>query len=795
MNGILGNVWNNVFKPEMQGVLDYVSTTKEVELGADFDVSKAVFNSMPDMIEEGQGLKQIVEDPITFGKAMIDLESGILGHLAPNATAKLDSLFGYEGRADAMDLASQAKADLVKTYGTYDAFKKEFNEKPVSTGAMVLGVGLGLKAATKLAAPSMRQAYNELELQVSKGMDTIADIGQSVDEIYSQNMGMSRLIGHQGNSTGAIFRELDMNKVGSNTGNSVEGHGIYISGQERTAKQYAGRDDDMLEEFNTLMELEENPIAREVLDRAASGYYPATIRTDMLANLTDPREIAVFNKAMADVEARYDTAMNQIYEIDLTDEAVATFINREATKLDQTPAVQAEMNRLGLPDDADGAALYAKIRNEMLDEIMMRPNMSILGLTRKADKMASEYLNMQGIKGMSFNDRFAKASDKGRGNPDNNPRNYVIYDTDFAKVKKRQNIEIDQNTPSAEGVSYSVEGILDERFATRKSDKDAALAGILGVDTKIQGESNIFIPDIDLRNLEGFSFVSSYADLSRAGGFLTHVNGTKFPNPVAMKGGQDFMVLPENVDRNLLWASHRDATAAIIRQAGEARKLTGADPLYLPFRMSPKGLDFSHQTTDTMLQSALAGLNNAQLKHLDKLIKTTSKDLETGQLVNKNWRGIKSDNPLKGTTGAERKAIASIIDVNFRANRGIYTKGQDNGVLSYPQARIANTDIKQINATEGTLQNIGQLDLSDNVANRYSNHESYNTGMAGQPVGRFTQDLHLLDLVTDIRNNAGEVITRDNITPQNIRKLQMMKPPTGVITHDLLMGLEKQGLL
>jgi len=289
--------------------------------------------------------------------------------------------------------------------------------------------------------------------------------------------------------------------------------------------------------------------------------------------------------------------------------------------------------------------------------------------------------------------------------------------------------------------------------------------------------------------------VSSYADLSRAGGFLTHVNGTKFPNPVAMKGGQDFMVLPENVDRNLLWASHRDATAAIIRQAGEARKLTGADPLYLPFRMSPKGLDFSHQTTDTMLQSALAGLNNAQLKHLDKLIKTTSKDLETGQLVNKNWRGIKSDNPLKGTTGAERKAIASIIDVNFRANRGIYTKGQDNGVLSYPQARIANTDIKQINATEGTLQNIGQLDLSDNVANRYSNHESYNTGMAGQPVGRFTQDLHLLDLVTDIRNNAGEVITRDNITPQNIRKLQMMKPPTGVITHDLLMGLEKQGLL
>ena len=31
MNGILGNVWNNVFRPEIKGVVDYVSTTKEVE--------------------------------------------------------------------------------------------------------------------------------------------------------------------------------------------------------------------------------------------------------------------------------------------------------------------------------------------------------------------------------------------------------------------------------------------------------------------------------------------------------------------------------------------------------------------------------------------------------------------------------------------------------------------------------------------------------------------------------------------------------------------------------------------
>ncbi len=122
-----------------------------------------------------------------------------------------------------------------------------------------------------------------------------------------------------------------------------------------------------------------------------------------------------------------------------------------------------------------------------------------------------------------------------------------------------------------------------------------------------------------------------------------------------------------------------------------------------------------------------------------------------------------------------------------------YMKKRSSAILENDLKKSAL--LEKYTATEGTLQNIGQLDLSDNVANRFSNHDSYNTGMAGAPVGRFKQDLHLLDLVTDIRNNAGEVITRDNITPQNIRKLQMMTPPTGVITHDLLMGLEKQGLL
>jgi len=207
----------------------------------------------------------------------------------------------------------------------------------------------------------------------------------------------------------------------------------------------------MLEDFNAMMLDEKNPIAKEVYDRAASGYYPATIRTDMVSNI-DSKDMDVFEKAMEDVVFEYDSAKNQIYEIELDDDVVATFINREAKKLDQTPAVQAEMNRLGLPDDADGGRLYFELRNEALNILKDQPSMSLYGLTRKSEQMASEYLNSIGIKGMTFQDQFGIANNLDKGLQASDPRNYVIYDTNFARVKKRQNIDIDENTPKQQGL-------------------------------------------------------------------------------------------------------------------------------------------------------------------------------------------------------------------------------------------------------------------------------------------------------------------------------------------------------
>lgn len=799
MNGLLSMMWNNVDEVT-DGIFSKMTTINKVKEGDDVSIGTTASNIAPDIYQSGAEFKQILEQPLVFAEEMGDIASGAIGHAFPKTTQTLDSLFNYTGREENMEKASQAKQGLLDTYGSKDAFLKEFQERPVSTVAMALGIGSGLKAVTKLSAPAINKAVNEMELQVSKGIDSIVDFGQSVDDLYSQNMGMTRLTGYSGNNVGAIFRELDMNKIGSGTGNAVEGHGLYISGQRGTGRYFAGEDSDLLDTFKKMRDDAKDPLTREIFDRAAFGQFPKNIREQMVVGLTNPADIDVLNKTLTDIEFEIDNSKAQLYEYDLNDEAIATFINREAPKAQQTQAVQTEMNRYGLGDDATGQILYNTIRADMLKQIQNRPNISVLELASEANKLTSEYLNLKGIKGMSFSDRVAIAEAETLQAPLNfDPRSYVIYDTDFAKVTKRQDIDIDKNTPSKEGASL---GLLtdptDVRFSSRKTEKRELEAGTFDEGGNIlTGDDRIIVPNLDLRQLEGFPFIASYADLSRAGGYLTHVNGIKFPNPVKQAGGQDFMLIPENIDRGILWASKDSAISGLIKQAAQLKQITGKDPLYLPFRMSPTGLDFSHQTVDTMLQSAIIGLSKKEKAFLDKKIRTESKDSETGKMVNKNWKGIDSENPLANTTGAERKEISRLIDVNFRANRGLYTKGVDNGVISWTQARLANTDRSQLNKQEGTIQNIGQTKINEAIGlGDGSGHLSYDTALPGIPLGRSAHDIHITDLANIVASGGarkGQRITRDGLLANEIRQINMADV-NGILTHDMLMDMEKRGV-
>jgi|AOAMet1_04_M0_20_1038515.scaffolds.fasta_scaffold03390_2 hypothetical protein len=721
-------------------------------------------------------------------EAIASLLAGGVLNLTP-----VGGLLSEDVGVEQREMANQFGSYLTDTFGSWEGFKEEFRKNPAEIISMAVGAGFGVKALTKVATNPAVQAKFMNEMN---GIVAAANQGH-----YGMQ---SPLITWQGNNRGAIFRQLDMDAIGSNSGTMVQGWGQYVSGTKHEGKRYARHDADMLDEFDELMKLEKDPLIKEILDRAASGYYPDTIRADVIANLTDPADIAKANKALYEIEGRFDTADNQLYEIDLSDDAIKTFINREAKKADQNPMVQKEMERLGLGDDATGQTLYDELVRNAMDMnqpaiVGRSPGLSMFDLLRRSQKAASLHLNSLGIKGMSFTDRFTSARNLAAGQDAGNPRNYVLYSDDTTKILKRQDIDIDKNTQTAAGVEQGILTLpLDEgsvRLSNRVTEQRALAEGTFDKGgTIVKGENNIIIPDIDLRNLEGFPYVATYADLSRAGGYLTHVNGTKFPNPVKLEGGQDFMIIPENVDRGVLWASHRDAISSIIRQAGEAKQMYGKDPIYLPFRMSPTGLDFSHQVVDSMLQSALQGLNRSQKTKLDKMIRTQSKDLETGKNINQKWKGIDAENPLLGSNGAERKAIARIIDVNFRDGAGIYTKGADNGVLSWTKARLANTDHRQLNKQEGTLQNVGQIEL--NSTDHARRHTSYDSSLPGAPVGILSHDLHISDLNPIIASGgqrAGQRITREGLLPNETRQINTSNH-MGLISHEMLMRMEKQGL-
>ena len=108
-----------------------------------------------------------------------------------------------------------------------------------------------------------------------------------------------------------------------------------------------------------------------------------------------------------------------------------------------------------------------------------------------------------------------------------------------------------------------------------------------------------------------------------------------------------------------------------------------------------------------------------------------------------------------------------------------------------------------------TLQNVANLDM-DKLVRDVSFHNTYNTGLGGEALGRLREDVSVLDLfdskkrdkkgkiIGDYLGSDGLPMTRANWTDSGYRKTTM-QPVSGLLTHDRLMKLERdmkrQGLL
>jgi hypothetical protein len=294
---------------------------------------------------------------------------------------------------------------------------------------------------------------------------------------------------------------------------------------------------------------------------------------------------------------------------------------------------------------------------------------------------------------------------------------------------------------------------------------------IKDVTTETSDNNLIKVPEVSIVDLEGKPFITGMADRSEAGRVLTHVNDIELNEGVPLRGGQNYMRNAENYLQGNIWASAPGANTTVLNRANALKEATGQDPLFMPYAMKPTGVDFTHQTTELMINMADSVLSRAQKSALNKSIKE----------VLPSWKGLGSPKLaeiLNNTTGNQRKAIQQILDRDFR----------EIGI-SLPEARVAISDVNQLDVPNTSLMNIGQLDMN---RTNISNHPSYAQALKGDPIGKIKEQISAYDLLTP--DSLGRVVDSSNPTAHDYRSLTM-SAKGGVVDEKILMNLEDKGLL
>jgi hypothetical protein len=220
---------------------------------------------------------------------------------------------------------------------------------------------------------------------------------------------------------------------------------------------------------------------------------------------------------------------------------------------------------------------------------------------------------------------------------------------------------------------------------------------------------------------------------------------------------------------NQVWASAQAAVKPIIENAQVLKEVTGQNPLYIPWRMTPSGGDFAHMTGESMLSYAEAAMGRADKKLLNDAIK--------GFIP--NWKGVDNADSIAQYRSAPkvvRDSIMQVMDRDFR----------NKGGLSIGQGRLSVTDPRQINAPVGNIMNVGEIFAGQPMVMK-SGHPSYPRGVAGQGIGTLEKEHGIFELMPNVVKERG--IANPNAPADTDLRALMMKPYSGIITAKLLRDL------
>ena len=307
----------------------------------------------------------------------------------------------------------------------------------------------------------------------------------------------------------------------------------------------------------------------------------------------------------------------------------------------------------------------------------------------------------------------------------------------------------------------------------------------------VEGGELVAPQKINPEELINRPYVSNMADTSQGdNSVITSIGGV--PVNVNRRGGFDFMMQPKNVEEGRLWSSARTPVGNILSAGREAAELPGAEgsPILMPFSMTPgSSSDFADFSADLGVQHAQGALSPSTMQALDRRIRSGTGKMEGDMAPIEDWVGTKNVTPeYLQSLGGRRKAVLRALD-DFRKE----------GALDTSSIRHAVSNREAVeNFVPAGLLRMGEMDL-DRGAMLYSNHTTYDTGMAGRYLGSLNPGASVLDdpnamlrSGVNLRQKYGPI--RGNTLPSPQGKAMRDSNVIGVLTEPVINDWVKRGV-
>lgn len=340
--------------------------------------------------------------------------------------------------------------------------------------------------------------------------------------------------------------------------------------------------------------------------------------------------------------------------------------------------------------------------------------------------------------------------------------------SDFAirrKPKRTTPADREVITPGAEGV--------DPRIENRAGE----VPKVTSMTVERTKKTPVVTPDplASLFQHEGRGVITSMSDLSDAGSVIHAINDVEFDHPLETLGGQGYMFnTPDQV-----WAMDKNNAERHAALAAALRQETGKDPIFAPWLMGQRSIDFSHMPREAMLRYGMANMN----------AKGRNRLTDTVRHFVPEFRDPSDPASMEAFLRASGRA-------RFGLNKAL-DQFRDAGGLGLGAARLATSSPELLGSRLTGLHNIGLIDARSPLG--VSNHFSYDTGLHGQGLGTLSNEerrLGALALLPDIMYEHDMLDPFDfpvGVVPgvkSPLRAMQM-GPKGSIITDNTLRRLEQ----